>query len=65
MKSVNCNVWFLGRQYDKDGNIFQWWSDEDIVNFQDKAKCIIDQYSNYTVEINGKEQNASEAVYSL
>jgi hypothetical protein len=38
-----------GRQYDKDGNLKQWWSDSVIEKFKEKAQCIIDQYSNYTV----------------
>ncbi|KAK6176886.1 hypothetical protein SNE40_015099 [Patella caerulea] len=39
-----------GRQYDKDGNLLQWWTDDVIDRFKEKAQCIIDQYSNYTVE---------------
>ena len=39
----------LGRQYDKDGNLKQWWSDMVIEKFKEKAQCFIDQYSNYTV----------------
>jgi len=49
-----------GRQYDKDGNMKQWWSEEDIKKFKEKAQCIIDQYSNYTIPevnmtINGRQ----------
>lgn len=40
----------LGRQYDKDGNLKQWWPDNVINRFKDKAQCIIDQYNNYTVK---------------
>ncbi|XP_071110115.1 neprilysin-like isoform X1 [Haliotis cracherodii] len=38
-----------GRQYDKNGNLVQWWSDDAIDKFKVKADCIIDQYSQYTV----------------
>ncbi|GFR64348.1 endothelin-converting enzyme 1 [Elysia marginata] len=42
-----------GRQYDKDGNLVKWWDDIVIHRFKERAQCIIDQYSNYTVpEIN-------------
>lgn len=49
-----------GRQYDKDGNLKQWWPDNVISRFKDKAQCIIDQYNNYTVKevrmnLNGKQ----------
>ena len=27
----------------------QWWDDDVIVRFKDKAQCIVDQYSKYLV----------------
>ncbi|KAF4075624.1 hypothetical protein AMELA_G00220960 [Ameiurus melas] len=36
-----------GRKYDKDGNLYQWWSDASGSNFDSKTKCIINQYNNY------------------
>ena len=39
----------LGRQFDKNGNLQQWWSNEVIQKFKARAQCIIDQYGNYTV----------------
>ncbi|XP_050412278.1 neprilysin-4 isoform X2 [Patella vulgata] len=42
-----------GRQFDKDGNLIQWWDDEVIESFKNQAQCIVDQYGNYTVpEVN-------------
>ncbi|XP_061163331.1 neprilysin-like [Saccostrea echinata] len=38
-----------GRQFDKFGNLKQWWDDEVIAKFKEKAQCIIEQYGNYTV----------------
>ncbi|XP_064610524.1 neprilysin-1-like isoform X2 [Liolophura sinensis] len=38
-----------GRQFDKDGNYVQWWSDDAVVNFQNRSACIIDQYGQYFV----------------
>ncbi|BFZ23239.1 hypothetical protein BsWGS_26278 [Bradybaena similaris] len=44
-----------GRQYDKKGILVQWWDDEVIKRFKERAQCIIDQYSNYTLpEVNMK-----------
>jgi len=39
-----------GRQYDKYGNKVPWWSNSTINEFNKRKQCIIDQYSNYTVE---------------
>jgi len=39
-----------GRQYDENGNRIPWWSDETIERFNARKVCIIDQYSNYTIE---------------
>jgi len=38
-----------GRQFDKDGNNRNWWEKETDLKFQEKAQCIIDQYSNFHV----------------
>uniref|UniRef100_A0A183CBW7 Peptidase_M13 domain-containing protein n=1 Tax=Globodera pallida TaxID=36090 RepID=A0A183CBW7_GLOPA len=45
--------------YDQYGNIRQWWDNATIVKFEEKAKCIEDQYSNYildqiSMKINGR-----------
>ena len=39
-----------GRQFDKDGNLQQWWSQDVIDAFEDRAQCMIDQYDSYVVE---------------
>ena len=42
-----------GRQFDKDGNLKQWWTSSAIDEFKKKAQCIVDQYGNFTVpEVN-------------
>ncbi|ELU08395.1 hypothetical protein CAPTEDRAFT_163321 [Capitella teleta] len=48
-----------GRQYNKEGNLRQWWNNETIERFREQAQCTIDQYSKYTLEpfgysINGR-----------
>jgi putative endopeptidase len=46
-----------GRQYDGDGNLRDWWTKPDAENFEKRAQCIRDQYSQYTIvddiKING------------
>ncbi|XP_035828940.1 neprilysin-1 [Aplysia californica] len=39
-----------GRQYDKTGNLEQWWSDSAIQKFINKTQCMVDQYSAYVME---------------
>jgi len=36
-----------GRQYDKDGNLHDWWQAEDSKNFESKTVVLVDQYNNY------------------
>ena len=40
----------LGRQFDKYGNLKQWWNNETIAEFRTAAHCIIEQYNNYTLD---------------
>lgn len=37
-----------GRQYDLEGNLVDWWHNETVQHFLKRAKCIIEQYGNYT-----------------
>ncbi|XP_046579512.1 neprilysin-1-like [Haliotis rubra] len=39
-----------GRQYDKDGNLKQWWDEDTIQAFRNQAQCMINQYSGYQLE---------------
>ncbi|XP_053687321.1 neprilysin-1-like [Sabethes cyaneus] len=42
-----------GRQFDKDGNMMQWWNNVTIKAFRERTQCIIDQYSRYKInEVN-------------
>jgi len=36
-----------GRQYDKEGNLRDWWQAEDATKFQAQTKSLADHYSNY------------------
>lgn len=33
-----------GRQFDKDGNLKDWWTKDDETKFKEKAQCMVDQY---------------------
>jgi predicted metalloendopeptidase len=41
-----------GRQYDASGQRHEWWDDKTVENFESRAKCISDQFGEYT--LNGK-----------
>jgi endothelin-converting enzyme/putative endopeptidase len=47
-----------GRQFDAQGNLRDWWTAADGKEFEERASCISDQYSQYVivddVKINGK-----------
>jgi endothelin-converting enzyme/putative endopeptidase len=47
-----------GRQYDPEGNLKDWWTEADAKAFEQRAECIVDQYSGYSplagVNLNGK-----------
>ncbi|WP_035336946.1 M13 family metallopeptidase [Dokdonia sp. PRO95] len=38
-----------GAQYDKDGNVTNWWTDDDYKKFKAKTQQIIEQYDSFTV----------------
>ncbi|XP_038134559.1 endothelin-converting enzyme-like 1 isoform X2 [Cyprinodon tularosa] len=51
--------WFMspGGQYDRHGNLKQWWTQESYRKFQRKAECIVKLYDNFTVynqKVNGR-----------
>jgi predicted metalloendopeptidase len=46
-----------GRQFDKDGNLVEWWEPDTKKKYLEKAKCIIEQYGNYTEEETGMHLN--------
>lgn len=47
-----------GRQYDKDGNLKDWWTKEDETKFTERAECMVKQYDAIEavpgVHLNGK-----------
>ncbi len=46
-----------GRQFDGHGNLDDWWTKEDAEKFKEKADCLVDEYSQFSVgdtKLNGK-----------
>ncbi|XP_022336813.2 neprilysin-like [Crassostrea virginica] len=47
-----------GRQYDKDGNLKQWWTDAVIQKFKNQTQCLVNQYGDFSVpEADGMKMN--------
>ncbi len=53
-----------GSQFDAQGNLRVWWTDTDRKEFEQRAQCVVDQYSSYTIvddiKINGKLTNGED-----
>jgi len=47
-----------GRNFDKNGNLTQWWTDEDSKKFNALTQILVDQYNRFvaidTIHLNGK-----------
>jgi len=47
-----------GRKFDKDGNLNDWWTEEDAQNFKKQAEVLVNQYDNFfvldTFHVDGK-----------
>uniref|UniRef100_A0A672FE39 Membrane metallo-endopeptidase-like 1 n=1 Tax=Salarias fasciatus TaxID=181472 RepID=A0A672FE39_SALFA len=47
-----------GRNFDKDGNMLNWWSNYSAEHFKDQSQCMVQQYGNFNWELAGG-QNVS------
>lgn len=36
-----------GREYDKEGNLHQWWNNRTIEKFKERTSCVEKQYSKF------------------
>jgi putative endopeptidase len=39
-----------GSKFDGRGNLKNWWSDDDLKNFKERAQCVSDQFDGYVVD---------------
>ncbi|HEY0377289.1 MAG TPA: M13 family metallopeptidase [Pyrinomonadaceae bacterium] len=39
-----------GAQYDAEGRLKNWWTDDDLKKFQTRTECVVSQFENYFVE---------------
>lgn len=47
-----------GRNFDKDGNMLNWWSNYSAEHFKEQAQCMVQQYGNFNWKLAGG-QNVS------
>ncbi|XP_058848919.1 membrane metallo-endopeptidase-like 1 isoform X2 [Acipenser ruthenus] len=47
-----------GRNFDRDGNMLDWWSNFSASHFKEQSRCMVHQYGNYTWRLAGG-QNVS------
>jgi putative endopeptidase len=57
-----------GAQFDAEGNLKMWWTEEDFAKFQARAKCVEDEFTSFTLadgtHLKGKLVNG-EAIADL
>lgn len=41
-----------GAQYDAEGRLHNWWTDEDLKRFQERTHCVVNQFEGYFIEPN-------------
>ncbi|XP_078060894.1 neprilysin-like isoform X2 [Mustelus asterias] len=42
-----------GRNFDKEGNLVDWWSKQSAKNFKDLSQCVVYEYGNFSWELAG------------
>lgn len=52
--TLSC-IWtlVLGRNYDKDGDLKDWWTPDSTQKFLELSKCIVNQYGNFSWDLAG------------
>ncbi|XP_077397778.1 neprilysin-like [Festucalex cinctus] len=41
----------IGRKYDKDGDLKDWWTEDSAQRFLELSACIVDQYANFSWDL--------------
>lgn len=55
---LNALCSLLGRNFDKDGNMVNWWSNYSSEHFKEQSQCMVQQYGNFNWKLAGG-QNVS------
>lgn len=46
-----CVLSSLGRHHDEKGDMKDWWTKESNERFLELSKCMVNQYSNFTLDV--------------
>lgn len=55
MPALCCHT---GRNFDKNGNMLDWWSNFSAQHFREQSQCMIYQYGNFSWDL-ADDQNVS------
>lgn len=39
-----------GRKFDKQGNLTDWWTEEDAIKFNERSKVLVNQFNNFVIQ---------------
>lgn len=54
-----------GRQYDEQGNLHNWWTQEAIKRFHNRSECFVQQYGSQVEPITGLHVSHEWAIISI
>lgn len=55
---IESFCFLAGRNFDKDGNMLNWWSNYSAEHFKEQSQCMVQQYGNFNWKLAGG-QNVS------
>ncbi len=56
-KHIECYCLLQGSQFDKNGNLLDWWQPEAKRVFRNKTNCVVEQYNGYKEPTTGLSLN--------
>jgi len=51
MHFISCS----GRNFDKDGDLKDWWTPSSTQKFHELSKCIVDQYGSFSWDLANRQ----------
>lgn len=54
-----------GRNFDKDGNMLNWWSNYSADHFKEQSQCMVQQYGNFNWKLAGGQNVSSCGTHEI